>query len=114
MHKLDAESLSPSICETIEKLGEDLIWYIAQCYDGTSVMSEEFNEVQAKFREKVPHAVYVHCQAQRLNLVFTDCLKNNSVLSKFFSVVQTTVPVLYFLCKENDINQKYELLKMLI
>lgn len=88
MHKLDAESLSTSICETIEKLGVDSMLCIAQCYDGASVMSGEFNGVQAKFREKVPHAVYVHCHAHRLNLVLTDCLKNISELSEFFSVVQ--------------------------
>ena len=50
MQKLDAESLSNSICETIEKLGVDLMLCIAQCYDGRSLMSREYNGVQAKFK----------------------------------------------------------------
>ena len=57
-------------------------------FDGLSIMNGDFNRVQAKFREKVPRAVYIHCPAHRLNLVLTYCLKNISKLSEFFSVVQ--------------------------
>ena len=86
--QIDAESLSTSICDTTEKLGVHLMMCIAQCYDNASVMSGEFNGAQVKFSEKVPHAVYVHCNDYRLNLFLTDCLKNMRELSEFFSVVQ--------------------------
>ena len=42
---------------------------IAQCFDGASVMSRELNGLQAKIKEVVPQAVFVHCMAHRLNLV---------------------------------------------
>ena len=61
---------------------------IAQCYDGASDMSGEFNGVQAKFRDNVPHAVYVDCHVHRLNMILSDSLKNISKRLEFFSVVQ--------------------------
>ena len=48
MHKLYAKSLSTLICETIDKLGVDLMFCVAQYSDGASVKTGKFNELQAK------------------------------------------------------------------
>ena len=42
---------------------------VAQTYDGASVMSFELNGVQAKIKENVLEAMFLHCYAHKLNLV---------------------------------------------
>ena len=39
-----------------------------QCYDGASNMPGKFKGVQARIRERVPQARYVHCKSHCLNL----------------------------------------------
>ncbi|XP_066980069.1 zinc finger MYM-type protein 1-like [Macrobrachium rosenbergii] len=89
MENVDAASLADFIYKEIEQSG--LIWsnYVAQCYDGASVLSGCFSGVQARLRDKIPQAVYIHCHAHRLNLVLGGCVKNISGLSSFFSVINT-------------------------
>ena len=41
---------------------------VAQTYDGVSVMSSELNGVQAKIKEDVAKAMFLHCYAHKLNL----------------------------------------------
>lgn len=54
-------------------------------YDGTNVMSDKFNGMQALFRKEVPQALYyVHCCNHRLNLVIADICKNVSGVKMFF------------------------------
>lgn len=43
--------------------------FVGQCFDGASVMSRVRNGLQAKIKEVVPRAVFVHCLGHRLNLV---------------------------------------------
>lgn len=104
MEKVDAASLADFIYNEIEQSG--LIWSncVAQCYDGASVMSGCFSGVQARLREKIPHAVYIHCHAHRLNLVLGDCIKNTTGLSSFFSVVNTLYT---FITNSNTRNQLF-------
>jgi len=47
-------------------------------------MSGELNEVQAKFRDNVLHAVYVDCHVYRLKLILNYCLRNISELYGIF------------------------------
>ena len=68
---------------------------VAHTYDGASVMSSELNGVQAKIKEDVPVAMFLHCYAHKLNLVLfhlakgmSECkafLKTLECLSAFFS-----------------------------
>lgn len=63
MEKVDAASLADLIHKEVEQCG--LIWSncVAQCYDGASVMSGCFSEVQARLREKLPQAVNIQRHA---------------------------------------------------
>ncbi|KAJ4928534.1 hypothetical protein JOQ06_016325 [Pogonophryne albipinna] len=36
---------------------------VAQCYDGAAVMASGLNGVQAKVKEKIPQALFIHCYA---------------------------------------------------
>ena len=47
---------------------------VGQTYDGAAVMSGHLNGLQRKVQEKSPHAVFVHCYAQVLNLVLQQAL----------------------------------------
>ena len=89
MEKVDAGNLADFKYKELEQSG--LIWSkcVAQCYDGASVRSGCFNGVQARLRDKIPQAVYIHCHALGLNLVLGDCVKNISGLSSFISVINS-------------------------
>jgi hypothetical protein len=44
--------------------------------------------VQAIIRRKAPQAVYVHCNAHRLNLVLVDVVKKIQIAFDFFAILQ--------------------------
>jgi hypothetical protein len=53
-----------------------------------SVMSGKNGGVQALLRQRyIPHAIYVHCYAHKLNLVICDVTKDVPYLSEFYSIV---------------------------
>lgn len=84
---LDAESLLTMIKQTLSKCNINFNMCIGQCYDGAAVMSGCNNGVQERFRKEVPQALYVHCHANRLNLVLVDCVNNVGPAGDFFEVV---------------------------
>ena len=89
MQKLDTESLANFILKKLDELGLELSDCIAQCYDGANVTSGWASGVQARVVKKVPHAIYIHCYAHRLNLVLAECVKNLIDFADFFSTIQT-------------------------
>lgn len=89
MKKCDAFSLSQEICNILTNNNLDVQKCIAQCYDGASVMSGVFSGVQKRVRDIVPHAVYIHCHAHRLNLCLVQTIQNNTVVVNFFDTIQS-------------------------
>ena len=61
---------------------------VAQIYDGASVMSSELNGVQAKIKEKVPEAMFLHCYARKLNLVLLHLAKCMPECKAFFETLE--------------------------
>jgi hypothetical protein len=55
--------------------------------------------VQAIIRRKAPQAVYVHCNAHRLNLVLVDVVKKIQIAFDFFPILQA---VYVFLSSANQ------------
>lgn len=92
---LDAQSLLKPVKQTLAKCDIDKNACIAQCYDGASVMSGCNNGIQETFRQEVPHALYIHCYAHRLNLVLVDCVHNVKPVAECFATVQ--MPYSFFL-----------------
>jgi len=86
---LDAESLVICITDALKKHNVNINNCIAQAYDGASVMSGDIGGVQRKIQELVPHAIYVHCYAHRVNLVLVNVCKNESIARDFFDIVQS-------------------------
>uniref|UniRef100_A0A8C6T8V9 Zinc finger MYM-type protein 1 n=1 Tax=Neogobius melanostomus TaxID=47308 RepID=A0A8C6T8V9_9GOBI len=65
----DAKAITTALQNVLDTLGLNNLRCVAQAYDGASVISGNINGVQARFREKHPEALYVHCYAHELNLV---------------------------------------------
>ncbi|XP_060845163.1 zinc finger MYM-type protein 1-like [Rhopalosiphum padi] len=76
MKNSNAESLANEIFKILSTNKLDKMNCIGQCYDGASVMSGEFSGVQERIRSEVPHAIYIHCYAHRLNLCLVQTLQN--------------------------------------
>ncbi|KAL1251970.1 hypothetical protein QQF64_019766 [Cirrhinus molitorella] len=65
-----ADDIAALIVRFLEEY-ECLDKVVAQCFDGAAVMSSGLNGVQAKVKERVPMALFIHCYAHRLNVVLT-------------------------------------------
>ncbi|KAL4085319.1 hypothetical protein QTP88_027178 [Uroleucon formosanum] len=74
MENSNAESLASEIIKILSINKLNIMNCIGQCYDGASVMSGQYSGVQERIRFKVPHAIYVHCYAHRLNLCLVQTL----------------------------------------
>ena len=61
---------------------------VAQTYDGASVMSSELNGVQAKIKEDVPEAMFLHCYPHKLNLVLLHSAKCIPECKAFFKTLE--------------------------
>jgi len=88
MHDVTAEALFNFILAKMKTLGLEAMNCVGQCYDGASVMSGTANGVQARIQNEVPHALYVHCYAHRMNLVLVHCLSDIVEVKEFFYTVQ--------------------------
>jgi hypothetical protein len=60
---------------------------VAQTYDGASVMAGQLGGVQAKVRELVPEALFIHCYAHKLNLVLSQATSCISACRIFFASI---------------------------
>lgn len=58
---------------------------VAQCYDGAAVMASGLNGVQAKVKEKIPQALFIHCYAHTLKLVMSQSASKIKECKIFFS-----------------------------
>lgn len=88
MKKSNAESLATEIMKILIDNKLDKMNCIGQCYDGASVMSGQYSGVQERIRLEIPHAIYVHCYAHRLNLCLVQTLQNIPHICNFFNTVQ--------------------------
>lgn len=86
--KLNAESLTGIIKDTLLTHGLKLENCVAQAYDGASVMSGNLSGVQSRFKQEVPHAIYVHCYNHVLNLAIVDCCKGIPEFLNFFNMAE--------------------------
>ncbi|XP_030002747.1 zinc finger MYM-type protein 1 [Sphaeramia orbicularis] len=79
-----AEAIAGQVLEFLEDCGcTDKV--IAQCYDGATVMASGLNGVQAKIKEKIPQALFVHCCSHSLNLVMSQGASKIKECKIFFS-----------------------------
>ncbi|CAF1300488.1 unnamed protein product [Rotaria magnacalcarata] len=88
LDQFDAETLTKEIAQLLSSLNIDLQNCIAVCFDGAAVMAGNNGGVQALLRQQyIPHAIYIHCYAHKLNLVICDVTKEVPYLSEFYSII---------------------------
>ena len=69
------EALAQLFLSTLEYIGIDIEKMRAQGYDGAANMSGKHRGVQARVKQIVPQATYVHCKAHSLNLAIVHACK---------------------------------------
>lgn len=78
-----ANVLLDAILDVLKQLNMNPSRIKGQCYDGESNLSGELNGLQKTLRKAgSKHAIYVHCQAHRLNLKFLSYRKKNVELQR--------------------------------
>ncbi|KAF3844479.1 hypothetical protein F7725_007642, partial [Dissostichus mawsoni] len=84
---MDANAISAKILQVLEPLQLDPKLCVGFGFDGASVMSGNKGGVHMILKKKFPHAIYVHCHSQRLNLVLCAASKVSPGISTFFDVI---------------------------
>ncbi|XP_076836806.1 zinc finger MYM-type protein 1 [Brachyhypopomus gauderio] len=103
-----AEAIATRLLDFLQNYGcVDKV--VAQCYDGAAVMASGLNGVQAKVKETIPQALFVHCYAHVLNLVMAqgaskirECkifFSHLSGLASFFSRSSKRTKILDDICR---------------
>ena len=90
-HGLNADGLSDTIIEHLQRINASMANCVGQGYDGASVVSGHLNWVQRKLPEKTgAHmAYYVHCFCHRLNLVIVDVVKSVKCVADMISLFRS-------------------------
>jgi hypothetical protein len=65
---------------------------IGQSFDGAATMAGIKNGVAKRFKDVIPHSVFVHCYAHKLNLALQDATKQLTYVSDILVIIQN-VPV---------------------
>jgi hypothetical protein len=71
-----------------EELKLDLQLMVAQSFDGAATMAGAKSGVAKRFLEKVPHVVFVHCYAHKLNLALQDATNQIKSVSDVLLIIQ--------------------------
>lgn len=86
------DSTGQGLCDRIVPILRELKlqfeWIIGQSYDGASNMSGKYSGLQAKLRELSKKALYIWCQAHRLNLLIEGVLKSSPQVTGTISLLQ--------------------------
>lgn len=88
LQSFDAKSIADEMEAMLQSHNLGVLLCVAQAYDGASVMSGAVGGVQARFRERHPEAVYVHCYAHKLNLVLCYSCKAIPEANAFLHIFQ--------------------------
>ncbi|KAK0131403.1 hypothetical protein N1851_033896 [Merluccius polli] len=75
---------------------------IVQCYDGAAVMASGLNGVQAKIKQKIPQALFIHCALSEPLLLKTECnivFSHLSGLAAFFTKSAKRTKLLDEICQ---------------
>lgn len=85
----DAASMNTAIENLLVEKGIDQLKYVAQTYDGVTVMSGPVGGVQAHFRKQHLEVIYVHCYVHELNLVLCHTWSMVSEGTEFFALLES-------------------------
>ena len=87
LERFDADYITEQLLRALKDL--DLQLLLAQCYDGTSVMSGKHSGVQRRIADHVQRDVpYIHCFNHQLYLVVVHVCQKVDMVKEFFDVCQ--------------------------
>nr|XP_022338341.1 E3 SUMO-protein ligase KIAA1586-like isoform X3 [Crassostrea virginica] len=82
LHKTDAESLMMAIETFLLAKGVDITKAIFVGFDGCNTMSGVNSGLQRRFRNKVPHQIYINCRNHKLALCVKHLIKEFPILEQ--------------------------------
>jgi len=89
------DSSGQGLCDRVVPILRDLKlefdWIIGQSYDGTSNVSGKYSGLQARLRELSKKALYIWCQAHRLNLLVEGLLNSSPQVTGTISLLQELI-----------------------
>lgn len=83
-----AEDYYNSIIEQLKVFNINLQKCRGQAYDGASTMSGHISGLQARIKNDVPEAIFVHCCAHNLNLALVDSINVCADVKSFFGTLE--------------------------
>lgn len=86
---MTADAISVKILEVLEPLQLDPGLCVGFGFDGASVMSGNRGGVHVILKKTFPHALYVHCNSHKLNLVLCTAAKVSPGISTFFGIINS-------------------------
>ncbi|KAE9536596.1 hypothetical protein AGLY_006998 [Aphis glycines] len=89
VNDVTGKGLMCTLLETCQNLKLNLKHLVGQGYDGAAAMSGEFQGCAAKFMEKYPQALYVHCASHSLNLVVSNACNIPIIRNSLGSITET-------------------------
>ena len=88
------EAITNLICDVVKDHGFDFNNLVGLGFDGASAMKSEVKGVAGLMKEKAPNAIFVHCNAHRLNLALQKTLKSIPALRNSLGIMETMYNVM--------------------
>ncbi|CAF1525372.1 unnamed protein product, partial [Rotaria sordida] len=103
LQEFDAPALAIRIVQFLNELNIPLQTCISLCFDGASVMSGCHAGLHVVLKEHMPHGIYIHCSAHRLNLVINGTCQVVYYILDYFSILSN----IYSFFTESGVTNTY-------
>ncbi|CAF4092305.1 unnamed protein product, partial [Rotaria sp. Silwood1] len=103
LQEFDAPALAIRIVQFLNELNIPLQTCISLCFDGASVMSGCHAGLHVLLKEHMPHGIYIHCSAHRLNLVINGTCQVVYYILDYFSILSN----IYSFFTESGVTNTY-------
>jgi hypothetical protein len=97
LQNLNAEAMADQIVSTVNKV-VPMEKYVAQVYDGASVMKGHKKGVNARVRQIYDKVLHIHCRNHVLNLCLVGAVSSVQQADIFFFNPEIFISVFYIVC----------------
>ncbi|CAI6369833.1 unnamed protein product [Macrosiphum euphorbiae] len=106
--KMDGETLSYLLKNTLQGLGLKIENIRGQCYDGAASMRGSYSEVAKRIQDENKLALYVHCHAHILNLCVVDVCGKVAPIRNMFGTLNKIYTFIGASSKRNSVFEKVQ------
>lgn len=89
MQQQTSQNFENVVLDSLKNMNINIEKCRGQGYDGAANMSGKYSGLQARIKNKVPTADYIHCAAHNLNLVLNDSVQNIVEIRNFYGHLET-------------------------